>query len=644
MKGWKLRSQLGVGFAVVIVITCIVGAAGWFSLNNVISVLDTYEQMNANLDLLNASKEQISMFMLNSHVEGRAVQDEARKKVFSNLDTIIQGIESDLDAKRVTGDDLKTVNAMLEGYRSYRTSFESYSQLEKAKAGEMENSYNLLSDFKDIIQAPDYRVEDMQVARQLLFAACSSYFERPTISRQEAVDTNLSNFESVSKNWYELISNSEELAAGYTKIKTRFDLIDASIKKNYDIADEQSAQRKMMQTAEENINNITKELVATSIDKLASVKNVSRIVIISFIAAAVIIGFGLALLTTASITGPIKQVTAGLKDVAEGDGDLTKRLNIKFKNEVGELASWFNVFIENIDQMIREIAENAGRLDTSSSQLSQISAQMSEGADNMSSRATMVAGAAEEMSSTMNSVAAAGEQASSNVNLVAAAAEQMTASVSEIAGNSEKARVITQNAVEKAGSVSERVNHLGTAAAAINKVTEVITEISEQTNLLALNATIEAARAGDAGKGFAVVANEIKELAGQTSRATQDIKSKIDDIQQSTQSTVVEITEITKVIGDVNDTVGIIATAVEEQAATTREIATNISQASQGIQEVSEKVAQSSDVATNIANDIAQVNTDAGEMSESSSVVKLNADDLSNLSQQLNNVVGRFKY
>lgn len=344
-----------------------------------------------------------------------------------------------------------------------------------------------------------------------------------------------------------------------------------------------------------------------------------------------------------SMTKPISKVADGLKDVAEGEGDLTARLKVKSKDEVGELAYWFNTFIEKLHRMIRNIAGNADTLNESSSELSELSEQMSEGAEQMSSKANTVATSGEEMSSNMESMAAAMEEATTNLSVVATSAEQMTSTINEIARNSENARTITGEAVSGAENVSDKVDELGKAAQEIGKVTETITEISEQTNLLALNATIEAARAGEAGKGFAVVANEIKELAKQTAEATQEIKERIEGIQNSTSGTISEIGRILKIINNVNEIVSTIATAVEEQSVTTKEIANSVIQASRGIQEVNENVAQSSTVSTGIAKEISEVNQTTSEISNSSSQIRLNAKELSRLATELKDLVSQFK-
>jgi methyl-accepting chemotaxis protein len=359
--------------------------------------------------------------------------------------------------------------------------------------------------------------------------------------------------------------------------------------------------------------------------------------------AGFLLGIFLAWFISRGITKPISGAVAGLKDIAEGEGDLTTRLDVKSKDEVGELAHWFNLFIEKLQSIIVDISKKAGTLNSSALDLMGLSDQLKSGSGDVSAKSTTAATASEEMSTNMTSVASSVEQASTNINMVATSIEEMTATVGEIAQNSEKARSITDEAVTQAKNASDEVTGLGTAALEINKVTETITEISEQTNLLALNATIEAARAGEAGKGFAVVANEIKELARQTADATLEIKEKIKGVQNSTDGTVTKIQQVSNIINDVNDIVTTIATAVEEQSVTTKEIAGNVSQASMGLQEVNENVAQSSGVSEEIARDISEVNHASIEMSNSSSQVNLNVQGLTKLADQLKDMVGKFR-
>ena len=344
-----------------------------------------------------------------------------------------------------------------------------------------------------------------------------------------------------------------------------------------------------------------------------------------------------------SVTIPIQRTAAMLKDIAEGEGDLTKRLQILKKDEVGELAQWFNLFLDRLERIIRDFGSKAHSLRLSSDDLSAIAQHLSKGTEDSFDKSVRVASGSESMSTNMASVAAASEEASLNVNAVATAVEQMSATVKEIAVNSENARVIAQKAATGAAVASDKVNRLGVDVDDIGKVTEVITEISEQTNLLALNATIEAARAGEYGKGFAVVANEIKELAKQTATATGEIKGKIEAIQASTGETVSEIERISKIIYDVNELVTTIATAVEEQSVATAEIATNLSQASQGIQEVNQNVAAVSMVTGEITKDIVDVNRASEEMNIVSTQLTSHARDLFTLSERLSEVVDRFK-
>ncbi len=361
-----------------------------------------------------------------------------------------------------------------------------------------------------------------------------------------------------------------------------------------------------------------------------------------FVLVVLVVSMAVIFLTARTILSPIALTSAMIKDIAQGEGDLTQRLSVS-DDETGELSGWFNTFVEKLQDIIGQVKANSTSIARSSDELSTLSRELSEGSEDASNRSTTVAAAAEEMSANMNAVAAASEQASVNINMVASATEEMSATVHEISGNTAKARMITEKAVSSTDKASSRVDKLGNAAREISKVTEVITEISEQTNLLALNATIEAARAGEAGKGFAVVANEIKELAKQTSEATQEIKSKIEDIQSSTDLTVTEIKEISTIINEVNEIVTTIASAVEEQSAATNEITTNVSQAAQGIDEVNENVAQSSSVSGEIAGEIAEVSEIASQISKNSGNVYNQSGELSKLAGQLSDLMGQFR-
>jgi len=370
-----------------------------------------------------------------------------------------------------------------------------------------------------------------------------------------------------------------------------------------------------------------------------SIRNASLIVsLVAMILTVIAVAYSAGL-----IVKPINRAISSLKDIAEGEGDLTMRLDTRSKDEIGELGFWFNTFIEKLQGIIKRIAENSSTVNSSANQLSAIARELSDSSVDTSQRAANVATASEEMSANLNNVAAAMEESATNTNMVASAAEEMSSTITEIAENAERASNVSREAVIQAQKASERMGELGNAAQQINTVTETITDISKQTNLLALNATIEAARAGEAGKGFAVVANEIKELAKQTAQATLDIKKQIEEVQQTTKLTVTEINQISEVISGVNDIVTTIASAVVEQTAATREIASNIAQASQGIQEVNENVNQSSAVAGTIAEDIAKVNFAATGMSENSRQVQNSSADLQQMAAELNTIVGSFK-
>jgi len=381
--------------------------------------------------------------------------------------------------------------------------------------------------------------------------------------------------------------------------------------------------------------SMEKDINAKAAANLTTMLIIAGLIFVVIITMCLLIVFGL--------VGALKLMIVNFRDIAEGEGDLTRRIAINSKDEIGELATWFNIFIEKLQGVIKIISTNTLSLGSEAGNLADIAANLAKNAENTSNRSNTVATAAEEMSANLNNVAAAMEESTTNTGMVASAAEEMTATINEIARNSAQASEISEKAVKQAEATSTRMARLGASADAISKVTETITEISEQTNLLALNATIEAARAGEAGKGFAVVANEIKELAKQTAMATLDIKTKIDDVQQTTTGTVRDIEEITTVINNVNAIVATITTAVGEQSKATEEIASNINQAADGLGEVNENVSQISVVASTITAEIALVNSASGDVSASSTLVRTSSGDLRQLAQELQKAVGSFK-
>ncbi len=371
----------------------------------------------------------------------------------------------------------------------------------------------------------------------------------------------------------------------------------------------------------------------------------STLRVISLIGLAVTLCFiAVGVVLANSLAKPIVATTNMIKDIAEGEGDLTRRMPVITQDELGMLATWFNRFLDNLQNIIRDVASHAGVVDSSSGKLLGIATQLADNASATSFKAGSVTRASTDMNSRMNTITATMDETTSNTSMVAAAVEQMAATINEIAGNSERARGISEKAVTQAASASAKMNDLGQAASAISAVTETITEISEQTNLLALNATIEAARAGEAGKGFAVVANEIKELAKQTAAATAEIKGKIEGVQGTTHQTISEIKAIGKVINDINSIIASIATAIEEQSAATNEISNNVTQASQGIEDVNENISEGSVVLQEISNEVAMVNESAGEISVNSKNIEENANELKQLARELNAIIKRFRY
>jgi len=365
--------------------------------------------------------------------------------------------------------------------------------------------------------------------------------------------------------------------------------------------------------------------------------------IVTFLSSLIILFVLLTYVVKKSITGPIQSIVKNVRDMAEGEGDLTKRVNVTSDDEISSLAKWLNIFVEKLHDIVTEVSGSSKELNVSSIDLTDFSSTSLKIAEEALSKSSSMASSIEEMSVSMASVAGKMSQASENIERIAASTEEMTTTISQIDTDSSKAREISDKAVSKSKQISIKVNELGSAAAGIGEVTNVISNISEQTNLLALNATIEAARAGDAGKGFAVVSNEIKELAKQTAEATSQIRDLIENVQHTTSDTVSEIEQITGIILDINQIVFSIAGAIEEQTTSTIGISESVAKTSKRISEVSASIAQSSEVSEGIAREITEMDLSMNEVGRNSLKVKTSSEQLAGLATQLDSLVGKFK-
>ena len=315
-----------------------------------------------------------------------------------------------------------------------------------------------------------------------------------------------------------------------------------------------------------------------------------------------------------AVIGPLQDVGQALDKLA--GGDLTAQITNQYAGDFDKLRNSVNTLAAQVRSAIQQIGVNAAALVQAAEELNKVSQQMSASADETATQA--------------NVVSAASEQVAGNVQTVATGADEMGASIKEIAKNTADATRVATTAVKSAEATNETISKLGQSSAEIGQVIKVITSIAQQTNLLALNATIEAARAGEAGKGFAVVANEVKELAKETAKATEDISRKIEAIQSDTKGAVAAIGQIGSVIVQINDIQNTIASAVEEQSATTNEISRNLAEAAHGSSEITKNI-------SGVAEAARSTTAGANETQKS-------AQALERMAAELQGLIAQFKY
>jgi len=441
----------------------------------------------------------------------------------------------------------------------------------------------------------------------------------------EGIEKDLSNLQELSAQW-SLQENRDRLS----KIKARLAdvhggqqaLMDAAaggereavVKSGNEYADKLTPEMNQVTSGLKDLTDSFDALRKQSESTLAAANSALIWTMCLTTFAALVIGAVVAVFLSRRIGGSISSILAQADAIA--GGDLTREdVKVVSEDELGELTAAVNKMQSKLRGVIESISRNAEQVATASEEFSATSQQISANSEETSAQANVVSAATEEINR--------------NLQTVATSTEEMSASISEIAKNAGESAKVAGEALRAALETNVTVTKLGESSAQIGQVIKVITSIAQQTNLLALNATIEAARAGEAGKGFAVVANEVKELAKQTAKATEDISQRIGAIQTDARSAVEAIQMIGEIIGQVNDITSTIATAVEQQSATTSEMSRNVTEAAKGSGEV--------------AKNITGVATAAQSTSSGASDSQRAAQQLARMSTELRELVGQFK-
>jgi methyl-accepting chemotaxis protein len=355
-----------------------------------------------------------------------------------------------------------------------------------------------------------------------------------------------------------------------------------------------------------------RELGASFQEIISTQRRSARVMtVVTVVVMAVVVLLTVSMLL--SLTRPMKEVTDLTQQFA--GGDLTGRVEVTSRDEMGQMAGSLNAALGRLGEAMRTLGENSQALSTAAEELTAVSEEMATSAHQTSGQAVMASTAA--------------DQVSQNVQTVATGVEEMTASIRDIARNAHQAAKVATEAVQVAETTNQTIAKLSQSSGEISNVVKVITSIAEQTKLLALNATIEAARAGDAGRGFVVVANEVKELARATGKATEEIAGRITAIQSDAAEAVSAIGQIGAIVNQIYDSQNAIASAVEEQTATTNEIAHSISDAARA----SAEIASNTSGVANVAE-----RTSAGAAS-----TKQAAAELARMADQLRSLVGQFR-
>ncbi|MBF0196097.1 MAG: methyl-accepting chemotaxis protein [Planctomycetes bacterium] len=593
----------------------------------------------------------ITEIELRQTLEGLISSFDAKQKASSKA--LSQSIEKAQDIISTASDSSKSTSTLMSHSKELRTlALECLLATDPSMVDYSKNPMStLLEDIKGGVSSLEEDENTLNVLK--ILKAMPPLFEDMRTTRKQAISKE-ENRDQAQKALVEARQLTND-------VENKMSLVVSSIREQLEDSENDLALmvKDTQQTTSTNLSSVS-DFVSQWIDRLYGIG------IVAFLVALV-----LGVISASAVSKPLHQCVGMLKDISQGDGDLTKRLDIKAKHEIGILANHFNTFTDTIHNIVKNVFDCCTELASASDGLSKSAKEMTSDAQGMSERTGSVASVITEMNMNFTTISSASEEMSVNLNNVSSATTEIadsmknvTKAVEELSQSSENISKDCVSGSSQAGDAqknakvsSDIMSRLSEASGNIGAVVDTIKDIADKTNLLALNATIEAASAGDAGKGFAVVAGEIKELSRQTASATEEIAKLIENVKESSEEAVGASQEISKTIDGLHSTVETISSSVHQMSTTTEGVTTNVEMASQKINDVANNIQEASSGVNEIAANIQEgskaigeideniqgVNTLAQKNAQGSSATAEAAGKISDTTMNLKGLVGRFK-